>query len=101
MYGILYIRPFKLFNESYKEEVFLFMNFLITLITSWLFAAPANTSEKKEKVGVVDTIYNILDILYKKRIYLLHFIKVLNDMYSSENACYLKIEQRRPLVNPQ
>jgi hypothetical protein len=37
------------------------------------------------------TIYNILDILYKKRICLLHFIEVLNDMYSSENACYLKM----------
>jgi hypothetical protein len=48
------------------------MNFLITLITSGLFAAPQNTSEKKEKVGVVYTTYNILDILYKKRIYLLH-----------------------------
>jgi hypothetical protein len=28
------MRPFKLFNESYKEEVYLFMNFPITLITS-------------------------------------------------------------------
>ena len=48
-YNYHIIRPFKLVNDSYKEEVFLLMNFLITLITSWLFAAPQNTSEQKRK----------------------------------------------------